>query len=182
MEHVWVDVDGLALDLVGPAAVVAEAADDGADVAAGQGDGLAVVERLDGGQEVHVLLAQLGQLDQVDAALLRGGAAPDAIKGLARGGDGDVDILLGGLVHGADDLFCGRVDDLERLLLDTLDELVVDEAGERVLVSRGRSNEREGTYSPVGCWKAPVMGVLSSTETLDMVADESWRNVKKGKK
>jgi hypothetical protein len=32
-------------------------------------------------------------------------------------------------VHRAEDLFCGRVDDLERLLLDALDELVVDEAG-----------------------------------------------------
>jgi hypothetical protein len=129
VEHVWVDIDRLALDLVGPAAVVPDAANDGADVAAGHGDGLAVVERLDGGQEVRVLLAQIGELRQQDAARLGRGAAPRPLKGLPGGGHGNVDILLGGLVDRAEDLFCGRVDDLERLLLDTLDELVVDEAG-----------------------------------------------------
>jgi hypothetical protein len=129
VEHVRVDINRLALDLVGPAAVVPDAADDSTDVAAGHGDGLAIVERLDGRQEVGVLLAQLGQLRQQNAALLGRGAAPRALEGLAGGGHGDVDILLGGLVHRAEDLFCGRVDDLERLLLDALDELVVDEAG-----------------------------------------------------
>ena len=176
MEHVRVDVDRLALDLVGPAAVVPDAADHGTDVAAGHGDGLAIVERLGGSQEVVVLLAELGQLQQVDAALLGGDAAPLALKGLPRGGHGDVDILLGGLVHRADDLFCGRVDDLKRLLLDTLDELVVDEAGGSELVGFCFRYARHATYSPVGCLYAPVSGVLSSRDTLDMVADELWQN------
>jgi hypothetical protein len=52
---------------------------------------------------------------------------PVTLKGSASGLDGDVDILLGGLVDGGDDLLVSGVDGLEGLALDTLDELVVDE-------------------------------------------------------
>ena len=90
MEHVRRDVDGLALDLVGPAAVVPQAASDGADVSPGHGDGLAIVERLDGSQQVRVPHDQVGELGQQDAALLRGGLLPGALEGLARGRDGEV--------------------------------------------------------------------------------------------
>jgi len=65
----------------------------------------------------------------VSAPLLGGDVPPASLESLAGGGDGDVDILLAGLVDAADDLFVGGVDDLERLAVDTLDELVVDEAG-----------------------------------------------------
>ncbi len=157
MEHVGGDIDRLALNLVGPAAIVPEAADDGTDVAAGQGDRLAIVERLDGSQQVEVLFAELRKLDQEDAALLGSHAAPRALESLACGGNGNVDILLGGLAHRADDLLGRRVDDLECLLVDTLDELVVDEAAQKALVwsRESGSNRLEGTkvtYSPVGWW------------------------------
>jgi hypothetical protein len=56
---------------------------------------------------------------------------PGALEGGASSLDGDIDILLGGLVDGGDDLFVGGVDGLEGLALDTLDELVVDEPAER---------------------------------------------------
>ena len=47
---------------------------------------------------------------------------------LACGGNGNVDILLGGLVNRADDLLCGWVDDLKGLAVGALLEFVVDEA------------------------------------------------------
>lgn len=56
---------------------------------------------------------------------------PGTLEGSASGLDGDIDILLGGLVDGGDDLLVGGVDGLEGLALDTLDELVVDEPAER---------------------------------------------------
>lgn len=130
-ECVGVDIDGLALDLVGPAGVVTKGVDGHGHVAAGHGDGLAVVERLDGGQEVEVLLGDVGELVQHGAALFRGDPAPLALEGLAGGSDGDVDILLGGLGDGADDLLGRGVDDLKGLLVDTVNPLVVDEAGGR---------------------------------------------------
>jgi hypothetical protein len=39
----------------------------------------------------------------------------------------NVDILLRGLVNGADDFFGTRIDGLKGFSVDTLDELVVDE-------------------------------------------------------
>jgi len=127
MEHVGVDVDGLALDLVSPAAVVADAANDGSDITAGHSDRLAVVEGLDGSQQLGILLGNVGELEQHQTALLGSDPAPDALKGLAGRGNGDINILLGGLAYRDNDLLRGRVDDLELLLLNTLNELVVDE-------------------------------------------------------
>lgn len=122
-------VDNLALDLVGPAGVVSQAADDVRDVGGGHCDGLAVVERLDGGKGVYFPLAQVGELVEELATALRGGVLPLAmLEGLAGGSNGNVDILLGGLVDRADNLLCGWVDDLEGLAVGALDEFVVDEA------------------------------------------------------
>lgn len=129
-EGVWVGVDGLTLDLVGPSTVVPQAGEGSSHITLGHGDGLSVVERLDGSQLVEVGLHQLGQLDQQLATVLRCNLAPWAIKGLPRGGDGNVDILLSGLGNGADDLLSGGVDDLEGLLVYALDELIVDETEE----------------------------------------------------
>lgn len=126
VEHVGGDVDGLALDLVGPATVVAQAGNNGTDVAAGHGNGLAVVERLNGSQLLRVLFGQVGQLQQQVTALLGGDLLPGALKGSAGSIDGKIDILLGGLVDGGNDLLGGGVDDLEGLALDTADELVVN--------------------------------------------------------
>lgn len=130
-EGIRVGVDGLALDLVGPAAVVPQAADRSGDITLGHGDGLSVVERLDGSQLVEVRLHQLGQLDEQLATGLGCDLAPLAIECCPGGGNGDVDILLGGLGDGADDLLGGGVDDLEGLLVYALDELIVDEAVRR---------------------------------------------------
>lgn len=126
------DVERLALDLVGPPAVVPDAADDGADVAPRHVDGLAIVERLDGGELLRVGLDEVGELQQQATALAGGGGPPGALEGLAGGGDGRVDVLLGGLADGADDLLVGGVDDLELLLVGALNELVVDEAADCV--------------------------------------------------
>lgn len=160
VEGVGGDIDGLALNLVGPTTVVADGANNGANITTSHGDGLAIVERLNGGEEVEVLLDQVGELEEVDTTLLGSGLAPDTIERLAGGGDGKIDILFGGLVDGADDLLGGGVDDLELLLLDTLDELVVDEPGGIRWLALGSSlNRREEgkrgsvveTYRPVGC-------------------------------
>lgn len=173
VEGIGGDIDGLALNLVGPTAVVADGANDSANIAAGHGDGLAIVERLNGGEEVEVLLDQVGKLEEVDATLLGSGLAPDTVESLAGGGDSKIDILLGGLVDGADDLLGSGVDDLEGLLLDTLDELVVDEPGRILWLALESLGETRGkymwleTYKPVGCLKGPVIGVLSSTKTLE---------------
>lgn len=135
-EGLGVGVNGLTGDLVGPATVVAQAASGSGDVALGHGDGLAVVQSLNSGQGLDVALEQVRQLGE-HAATVRGGhAAPGTLEGGASGLDGNVDILLGGLVDGGDDLLVGGVDGLEGLALDTLDELVVDEP------ARGKKRRR----------------------------------------
>ena len=129
VEGVGGGVDDLALNLVGPAAVVAESANAHGDVDLGHADGLAVVEGFDRGEEIGVLFKQAGELVQELATVFRGFLPPRALESLAGGGNGDVDILLGGLVDGADDLLGGGVDGLESLAIDTFYELVVDEPG-----------------------------------------------------
>ena len=129
MEHLRVNVNGLALDLVGPAAVIADARGDGADVAAGHADALPVVERLDGGEQVEVGLDEVGELEHHLAPGAGGHLPPDRLERLASRRDGEVHVLLRRLRHVADDLLRRRVDHLERLLVDALDPFVVDEAG-----------------------------------------------------
>lgn len=128
IEVIRVGIDRLALDLVGPAAVVAKTAGSCVDIGLGHDDGLAVVERLDGGKLVYMAVEEVGELDEQLAAVLWRLPSPVALEGLACGGDGDVDILLGGLVDGANDVLSGGVDDLKGLAVDTGDKLVVDEA------------------------------------------------------
>ena len=129
-QRVGVGVDDLAVDLVGPAAVVSEAAGGVGDVGQGHGQRLSVVQSLNTGEGLRVLLKQVRELGQHAAALGRGDLCPGAVEGLAGGGDGDVDILLGRLLHGADGLFVVGVDGLERVAVDGLDEFVVDEPGQ----------------------------------------------------
>lgn len=126
-EGLVVLVDGLTDNLVGPATVVAEAASGVGDIALAQGDGLTVIDGLDSGQGLNITLEEVGKLDK-HAATLRGShIVPGTLEGSTGSLDGNVDILLGGLVDGSDDLFVGGVDGLEGLALNTLNKLVVNE-------------------------------------------------------
>lgn len=129
MKHVRGYVNGLALDLVGPTTVVPKAAGDGTDVTLGHRNGLSVVERLDGGKQVKVLLDKFGEVGQEPASLSRSSLLPLALKGLAGSLDCNINILLGGFTDGADNLLGTGVDSLEGLLVDALHPLVVDETG-----------------------------------------------------
>lgn len=130
MHHAGVNVDSLALDLVGPSTVVADASDDSTDITAGHRDGLAIVKGLDGGEEINVLLSDVGKLQhKVGARVGRDVGAPCGVEGLAGGSNGKIDILLSALADLADDLLGGRVNDVELLLVDTLNPLAVDVAG-----------------------------------------------------
>jgi hypothetical protein len=124
---IWVGVDNLALDLVGPASIVSQATSNHRNINLCHSDGLAVVERLDGSQEVGILLNQIGELNQQLATVLWGLLSPCALECLAGSSYRNVDIFLCGLVDRADNLFGGRVDGLEGLAVNTLDPLVVDE-------------------------------------------------------
>lgn len=126
-EGLGVGVNSLTVDLVGPAGVVTDAAQSIGQVDLGHGEGLAVVEGLNGGDSINVALNQVGQLVQETATVGGGNPAPFTLVGLAGGGHSDVDILLVGLVDGGDNLLVGGVDGLEGLALGTLDKFVVDE-------------------------------------------------------
>jgi hypothetical protein len=127
VKHVRGNINGLASDLVGPAAVVTNAADDTANISTGHCDRLAIVHRLDSGEEVQVLLDEIGKFEEERGAGARRGSAPCCVEGLASSSDSKVNVFLGSLADGGDDFFGGRVDDFELLLVDTLDPFVVDE-------------------------------------------------------
>ena len=127
-ERLWVHVKGLSLNLVGPTAIVSEAAHTGAKVSLGHAESLAIVQSLDGGELFQVLLEEVPQLRQHSATLLGGDETPCLFEGFAGGGYGDVDVLLGCFVYSCDGLFGARVDRLKGLSIYTFDELIVDEA------------------------------------------------------
>lgn len=126
-EGLGVGVNRLTVDLVGPAGVVTDTAQSVGQVDLGHGEGLAVVEGLNGGDRVNVALNQVGQLVQETATVGGGNPTPFALVGLAGSGHSNVDILLVGLVDGSDDLLVGGVNGLEGLALGTLDIFIVDE-------------------------------------------------------
>lgn len=99
-----VGINSLSLNLVGPSTVVSKDTSNHANVVLGQGDGLSVIERLNGGEGIKVLLDQLGELDEQLATVLWGNLGPWALERRAGGLYGTVDILLRGLGDGADDL------------------------------------------------------------------------------
>lgn len=153
VEHVGLDIDGLSLDLVGPAGIVSESANDGGNIATGVVDGLSVVERLNSGEDLLVLVADIGELLEEDTTVVGGDGLPLSVKGLAGGGDGEIDVLLGTLADGGDDLLGGGVDDLDLLLVDTLNPLAVNEAGDvlvrNILLEPRNPGERK-THRPMG--------------------------------
>lgn len=70
VESVGSGVNDLAGDLVRPTTVVSEAANAHADVDLGHGNSLSVVERLDRGEEINVLLEEVGEVHEQLAAVL----------------------------------------------------------------------------------------------------------------
>lgn len=102
-----VGINRLSLNLVGPSSVVSQNTSDHSNVVLGQGDGLSVVQRLDSGESIKVLLDQLGELDEQLATVLWADLGPWALKGGAGSLDSNVDILLGGLGDGANNLRYG---------------------------------------------------------------------------
>lgn len=131
VELVGCSIDDLALNLVGPAAIVSQAASAAGNIdVLGHAEGLAVVQCLDCSEEVGILLKELGEFHEKLSAVLGCLFSPWAVEGFACGGDGNVDILLGCLLDGTDNLLGGRVNDVEGLAVDRLYELVVDESGE----------------------------------------------------
>ena len=129
VECVGCCVDNLALNLVGPTSVVPQTSSSSSYIdVLGHGEGLAVVEGLDSGEKIGILEEQVGKLDKKLSAVLGCLLPPGPVEGLAGRLDGDVNILLAGLLDLCDNLFCGRVDNVESLAINRLDELVVDEA------------------------------------------------------
>lgn len=105
------------------------------DVDGGHAQGLAVVQRLDGGQRLCVFLYQVGQIGKTAASGLRVDLPPVALEGLAGGGNGDIDIFFGGFLNSDDRLLVGRVDGLKGLAVDAFDPFVVDKSVPRLLAS-----------------------------------------------
>jgi hypothetical protein len=99
-------VDDLALNLVGPATVISQAASNHTNITLGHSKSLSIVQRLNSSQEVDVLLDQVGKVDQKPSSVFWSLLSPRAVESLACGSYGNIDILLGGLVDGADNLFC----------------------------------------------------------------------------
>jgi hypothetical protein len=171
VEGIRAGVDNLTLNLVCPTTVVPQAASCGRNVnVLGHAESLAVVEGLDGGEQIGILLEEIGKLHKELSAVLGCLLSPWAVEGLACSIDGDVDILLRGFLDRADDLLSRRVDDLKGLTVYGLDEFVVDEAGwvsndarAGLPIIFGRGSY---AYRPVGCSYSPVWGVLSWTDTM----------------
>ena len=109
-------LDDLAKDLVSPAGVVANALDGVGDVGAlGPVEGLAIVEGLEGGELVDILLHEVGELVHEARAVVAGGVeAPCGGEGLVGSFDGEVDILGRALCDLGERLACGGVDDAGR--------------------------------------------------------------------
>lgn len=141
MKHVRGNVNGLALDLVGPSTVVSDAPSNGANVSLGHGDGLSIIEGLDSSKNVQVLLHNVGKLHQHVRTRLRSNLLPYCLEGFSSRGDGYVDILFRGFANRRNDFLGGGIDDFKFLLVNALNPLVIDEAGGRMLVNSysGRS-------------------------------------------
>lgn len=141
-ESLEVGLADLAVDLIGPTTIVSQSRGAVGNIGLGHGDRLSVVKRLDSGEQIGVLLELERQVHEQLAAVLGSDFPPLALESLAGSGNGKVDILLGGLMHGADNLFGGGVDDLEGLAVNALHELVVNEAVCGVCGQRGIESGR----------------------------------------
>jgi hypothetical protein len=163
VESVGRRINDLAFDFVCPSTVVSQDAGAGCDVTLGHGNGLAIVERLNGSEDLGIALEEVCELVKSLSPVARCLLSPFALKSFACGGNGDVDVLLCGLVDRGDYGLVGGVDDLEGLALYALNELIVDEAGDMVsnpsprhLGARSSSNVQSGwllVLAREGCLK-----------------------------
>eukprot|EP00760_Papus_ankaliazontas_P027766 PhM_4_TR3439/c0_g1_i2/m.94172 len=147
-EEVAVDGVGLALNLVGPAGVVAEALDSECDVnVEGLAEGLSVVKGLERRQLLLVLLDKISQAKHQVAALRAVHELPLLLESTASRTHGDVDVGLVTLGDVADLLAGGGVHDRELLARDGVDEATVDEhlRVEGGLATRGVASGRLDT-------------------------------------
>ena len=128
-EVLALDGDGLAVDLVGPAGVVAVGLDGQRQVGVERiAVGLAVVERFEGGQLFLVLLDEVGELVEQPAAFGGAHLRPGAfLEGLAGGLDGEIDVGLVALGDLADGLAGGGVEGGEGLAGDAVEPFAADE-------------------------------------------------------
>ncbi|CRJ98752.1 hypothetical protein BN1708_009490 [Verticillium longisporum] len=101
------EIHGLAVPLVGPAGIVAEHGHEVWDVLGeARRQGLAVVERLNGGQRQGVGLDEVGEVVEELAPCRGRQVTPGRVlKGGTGGGDGRVDVGFCGCMDGADGLF-----------------------------------------------------------------------------
>src|SRR5690606_26632489 len=90
-------------------------------------DRLAVVQGLEHRELPRALLQAAGDAEEVLAALESGQLLPDLVVGLARGGDGGVDLGLPGGADAGERLAGGGVEHVEVARAVTIDELAVDE-------------------------------------------------------
>lgn len=128
VDHVvGVNVNSLAVNLVGPATIVSDACADKLEFSSGQGDGLAVVVTLNGSELLGISVNQVGKLQQHATTVDGGSLPPCCVESLASSDNSDVDVLLGSFADRGDDLLSRGVDNLELLLVNTLNELAVDE-------------------------------------------------------
>lgn len=112
-----------------------------------------------------MLLHQIGQVGKVAAAGGGVDLSPFALKGLAGGRDGGVDILFGGFVDGNDGFLGSRIDGFESLAVDAFDPLVVDESMPRLSVG-GAQVARRGSWisltARLAARTSPSMGFRES--------------------
>lgn len=152
-----VGINGLAVNLIGPATVVAKTAGGASNVDLSHGEGLAVVKGFDSSKDVAITLKEVGQLGEHAATFGGSHLPPLALEGSTGRLDSIFDIILVGLLDGYNRLLVGGVDSLESAATLSLNELIVDEPKRQSYVSKksptnsGYSGESGITYRPKGC-------------------------------
>ena len=147
VECLGIGLNDLAMNLVGPAAVVSEASGAHTDIDLGHAERFAIVQGLNRGEEFEILFEQIGELHEISSSLLWGDFAPRCFEGLACDGDGVVNIFFCGFMYFADGFLGGRVDGLEGLAILAFDELIVDEAA---IIEISGQSLRSGTFGGGG--------------------------------
>lgn len=126
-EGIRVGVNHLAFNLVCPATIVSDTVGDSCNVTFGHFNCFSIVKRFNRTQEVVVLFNQCRESNQELAPVLWCYLSPRAFKRFARRCYSNIDILLRSLMNRGNYFLSRRVDDLERLAIDTFNILVVNE-------------------------------------------------------